>query len=96
MSTESFAKSASVGPGVRLPRLPALHPKKGGVQNKAIRLGRAFWVRVAQAAQYYASVAELGEKAPEVLKDNADGLTEHEVRCCYPNLVVAPLGEEKK
>ena len=99
-----FARGVRVGPGVRLPRLPALYAKK-----KRWLLSRGFrkiqtWrttTKIRSGAANYSSLEPLSDKVREVLEDHANRgqvlkLSEDEARKRYPNLVVASLGAQRK
>ena len=105
----SFAEGVRVGPGARLPRLPALYArkKKWRLPEQADPLDyqeeycstERIWRR------NYASVSELTDKVLAVMEDQAERgqvlkFTEQEARERYPNLVVAPgrtnLGESSQ
>ena len=101
----SFAEGVRVGPGARLPRLPALYArkKKWRLPEQADPLDyqeekcstERIWRR------NYASVSELTDKVLAVMEDQAERgqvlkFTEREARERYPNLVVASLGANRK
>ena len=95
-----FSQGVRVGPGVRLPRLPALYSKK-----RRWRLPEQQPDQVEDSPtgeekpwqRNYSSVALLEDKVTEVLEDQcARGqvrkYSEREARETYPGLVVAALG----
>ena len=101
----SFAEGVRVGPGARLPRLPALYArkKKWRLPEQADPLDyqeekcstERIWRR------NYASVSELTDKVLAVMEDQAERgqvlkFTEREARERCPNLVVASLGAIRK
>ena len=100
-----FASGVRVGPGVRLPRLPALHAKK-----KRWQLPEQRFPEDPDVSNYdedsvwrsnYSSLEPLSDKVREVLEDHANRgrvlkLSEDEARKRYPNLVVASLGAQRK
>ena len=102
-----FAAGVRVGPGVRLPRLPALYPRKKRwrLPRQADPLdyqeGREDAVSV--WGRNYSSVEELSDKVLDVLQDQEKRgqvfrYNEKEARELFPNLTVASLGairEEK-
>ena len=94
-----------VGPGSRLPRLPALYAKKKRWQLPEQRYPEdpddipndeeAVW------RSNYSSLGPLKDKVREVLEDKANRrqvleLSEEEAKKRYPNLVVASLGAQRK
>ena len=100
-----FACGVRVGPGVRLPRLPALYPakRKWRLPEQSNPLdhlegdagGESAWRR------NYTSLQELSDKVVDVLEDQARRgqvlkLSEPEARARFPNLVVASLGANRK
>ena len=101
----SFAEGVRVGPGARLPRLPALHArkKKWRLPEQADPLDyqeeKCSTVRIWR--RNYASVSELTDKVLAVMEDQAERgqvlkFTEREARERYPNLVVASLAVIRK
>ena len=100
-----FARGVRVGPGVRLPRLPALYAKK-----KRWQLPEQRFPEDPDVANYdedsvwrsnYSSLEPLSDKVREVLEDHANRgqvlkLSEDEARKRYPNLVVASSGAQSK
>ena len=101
----SFAEGVRVGPGVRLPRLPALYKAK-----KRWRLPEQsdplLHMEKGETSTYawrnnYPAVASLSAEVTEVLEDQAERgqvlkLSESDARREYPDLVVASLGANKK
>ena len=100
-----FACGVKVGPGVRLPRLPALYPAKrmwrlpeqSNPQDymEGDAGGESAWRRNCTSSQ------ELSDKVVDVLEDQARRgqvlkFTEPETRARFPNLVVASLGANRK
>ena len=100
-----FACGVRVGPGVRLPRLPALYPakRKWRLPEQSNPLdhlegdagGESAWRR------NYTSLHELSDKVVDVLEDQARRgqvlkSSEPEARARFPNLVVASLGANRK
>ena len=100
-----FARGVRVGPGSRLPRLPALYAKKKRWQLPEQRYpedpdgfpndGESVW------RSNYSSLGPLEDKVREVLEDQATRghvlkLSENEAKERYPNLVVASLGAQRK
>ena len=105
MGLSLFASGVRVGPGARLPRLPALYPRK-----KRWRLPRqsdpldyqegredaeSVWRR------NYSFVEKLSDKVLDVLQDQEKRgqvlrYSEREARELYPNLTVASLGAIRK
>ena len=97
----SFARGVRVGPGTRLPRLPALHrPKRkwrladqGDPDDyrEEDLAGDLSWKK------NYSTLAALSDKVKDVLDDQSERgqvlkLGEREARIQYPDLVVAALG----
>ena len=101
----SFAKGVRVGPGARLPRLPALYrPKR---KWKLADQGDPDDYREEELAgdplwkKNYPTLAALSDKVKDVLDDQSERgqvlkLSEREARIQYPDLVVAALGANKK
>ena len=100
-----FVCGVRVGPGVRLPRLPALYPakRKWRLPEQSNPLdhmegdagGESAWRR------NHTSLQELSDKVVDVLEDQARRgqvlkFTEPEARARFPNLVVASLGAKWK
>ena len=100
-----YASGVRIGPGVRLPRLPALYKrkKKWRLPEQADPLdymdeeqsGESPW------RANYSTLAALADKVTEVLDDQAERgqvlkLSEAEARSLYPKLVVASLGANRK
>ena len=101
----SFARGVRVGPGARLPRLPALYrtKKKWRLANQGDPddyreeelAGDPLWKK------NYSTLATLSDKVKDVLDDQSERgqvlkLSEREARIQYPDLVVAALGANKK
>ena len=101
----SFASGVRVGPGARLPRLPALYaPKKRwrlAEQSDPVRYqeervsGEQVWRR------NYSTLVEFTDQVLEVMEDQAKRgqvlkLSEAEAKARFPNLVVASLGAQRK
>ena len=101
----SFAEGVRVGPGVRLPRLPALYKakKKWRLPEQSDPL---LHMEGGETGEYawrnnYPAVATLSAEVTEVLEDQAKRgqvlkLSEQEARSQFPNLVVASLGANRK
>ena len=101
----SFAKGVRVGPGARLPRLPALYrPKR---KWKLADQGDPDDYREEELAgdplwkKNYPTLAALSDKVKDVLDDQSERgqvlkLSERAARIQYPVLVVAALGANKK
>ena len=101
----SFARGVRVGPGTRLPRLPALYRAK-----KKWRLadqGDPDDYREEELAEdplwkkNFSTLAALSDKVKDVLDDQSKRghvlkLSERKARIQYPDLVVAALGANKK
>ena len=94
-----------MGPGVRLPRQPALYhaKRKWRLPEQAdpeeylaeTQMDEAIWKR------NYSSLTEFSDKVLSVMEDQASRgqvlkLTEAEARSRFPNLVVASLGAQRK
>ena len=105
VSLGSFASGARVGPGARLPRLPALY-----AQKRKWRLPRA-----AEPEDYmepqadgdavwrrnYSTLPQHSDKDNDVMEDQARrglviALTEEEARARFPKLAIASLGTNRK
>ena len=100
-----FAMGVRVGPGVRMPRLPALYrPKrKWRLASQADPLEYLEEDASAESTwrRNYASVGELTKQVLEVMDDQARRgqlikLSEAEAKARFPNLVVASLGANRK
>ena len=100
-----FALGVRVGPGVRMPRLPALYrPKrKWRLASQADPLEYLEEDASAESTwrRNYASVGELTKQVLEVMDDQARRgqlikLSEAEAKARFPNLVVASLGANRK
>ena len=100
-----FAQGVKVGPGTRMPRLPALFkPKKNGAfRPKWIRL--TIWSmppdRSGVWRSNYATTRKFETQVLDVMHDQASRgqiivMTESEARSRYPGLVVASLGAQRK
>ena len=105
VSLGSFAAGVRVGPGARLPRLPALYfrKKKWRPPRQADPLDYAASSPDAEAAwrRNYSSLSEFSQKVVEVLEDQSRRgqvivLSEQEARRRFPNLTVASLGAQRK
>ena len=101
----SFAEGVRVGPGVRLPRLPALYKakKKWRLPEQSDPLLHMEKGETGEHAwrNNYPAVASLSAEVTEVLEDQARRgqvlkLSECDARREYPDLVVASLGANKK
>ena len=99
----SFAEGVRLGPGVRLPRLPALYKakKKWSLPEQADPLLHLEEVHTSDFAwrSNYPAVSTLAAEVTEVLEDHARRgqvlkLTEHEAKTRFPGLVVASLGAQ--
>ena len=104
VSIGSFAAGVRVGPGVRLPRLPALYKAKKrwslSEQSDPVAHLEEVQATVQTWRRNYPAVATLSAEVTEVLEDHARRgqvlkLTEHEAKSRYPGLVVASLGANK-
>ena len=105
VSIGSFASGVRVGPGVRLPRLPALYKakKRWSLPEQSDPVAYLEEVQATDQTwrRNYPAVATLSAAVTEVLEDHARRgqvlkLTEHEAKSRYPGLVVASLGANKK
>ena len=93
-----------VGPGARLPRLPALYPAKKRWRLSEQGDPRNYLEQVDTVSMWrtnYASLDVFPDKVLAVLEDQATRgqvikMTEHEARRRYPDLVVASLGAQRK
>ena len=100
-----FARGVRVGPGARLPRLPALYhrKRKWRLPQQSDPLdyqedrddAEAVWRR------NYSSLNELSDKVLEVMADQSKRgqvlrMSEEEARRRFPNLTVASLGAHRK
>ena len=101
----SFAEGVWLGPGVRLPRLPALckAKKKWSLPEQADPLLHLAEVHTSDHTwrNNYPAVAALAAEVTEVLEEHARRgqvfkLSEHDARSRFPGLVVASLGANKK
>ena len=101
----SFARGVRVGPGARLPRLPALYAKKTSwrlpEQYNALDYQEERAASEGVWRRNYSTVQGLADKVEAVLDDHAVRgqvlrLTETEARTRYPNLTVPSLGAIKK
>ena len=100
-----FAKGVRVGPGARLPRLPALYkPKRKWRLQEQANAQDYLEGTIDEETTWrknYASVEVLSEKVVEVLRDQAARgqvliLSEQEAKEKYPGLVIASLGAQRK
>ena len=99
-----FSLGVRVGPGARLPRLPALHPAKKRWRLTEQSDPRNYLEQgdtVSMWRSNYASLDLFSDKVLEVLEDQTKRgqvikITEPEARQRYPNLVVASLGAQRK
>ena len=99
-----FSQGVRVGPGVRLPRLPALYAKKRRWRLPEQQPGQMEDLPTGEESPWqrnYSSVAPLEKQVVEVLEDHcARGqvrkYSEREAREKFPGLVVAALGAARK
>ena len=101
-----FAKGVRVGPGVRMPRLPALYKRKKKWRLASQADLRNYLEDEEAGGEHtwrrnYSSLDELSDKVIDVLEDQSKRgqilkLSEAEAKRQYPNLVVASLGANKK
>ena len=99
-----FSMGVRVGPGARLPRLPALSPAKKRWRLTEQGDARNYLEQVDTVSMWrtnYASSDVFSDKVLVVLEDQATRgqvikMTEHEARRRYPDLVVAALGAQRK
>ena len=105
LSIGSFVAGVRVGPGVRLPRLPALckAKKRWSLPEQSDPVAHLEEVQATDQTwrRNYPAVATLSAEVTEVLEDHASRgqvlkLTECEAKSRYPGLVVASLGGNKK
>ena len=99
-----YAQGVKVGPGTRMPRLPALYKakKNGAFRPRWTRL--IIWSAPDRSGIWrgnYASLREFESQVLEVMHDQASRgqiivMTESEARSRYPDLVVASLGAQRK
>ena len=92
----AFAQGVKVGPGTRMPRLPALYRPKRRWRLESQRDPQAKPWR-----QNYTSLTVFADKVEAVLEDEAargqvPKYSEEEARVRYPDLVVASLGAQRK
>ena len=102
----NFAKGVRVGPGVRMPRLPALYKRKKKWRLASQADPRNYLEDEEAGGEHtwrrnYSSLDELSDKVIDVLEDQSKRgqilkLSEAEAKRQYPNLVVASLGANKK
>ena len=102
----NFAKGVRVGPGVRMPRLPALYKRKKKWRLASQADLRNYLEDEEAGGEHtwrrnYSSLDELSDKVIDVLEDQSKRgqilkLSEAEAKRQYPNLVVASLGANKK
>ena len=99
-----FSLGVRVGPGARLPRLPALYPAKKRWRLTEQGDPRNYLEQVNTVSMWrtnYASLDVFSDKVLAVLEDQAARgqvikMTEHEARQRYPDLLVASLGAQRK
>ena len=99
-----FSRGVRVGPGVRLPRLPALYAKKRRWRLPEQQPGQLEDLPTGEESPWqrnYSSAAPLEKQVVEVLEDHcARGqvrkYSEREAREKFPGLVVAALGAARK
>ena len=101
----AFAQGVKVGPGTRMPRLPALYRPKRRWRLESQRDPQAYLEEEEHSAkpwrQNYTSLTEFADKVEAVLEDqSARGqvlkYSEEAARDRYPDLVVASLGAQRK
>ena len=101
----SFAQGVKVGPGSRMPRLPALYKAKRRWRLPEQRDPMNYLEEEQQSEnpwrQNYATVAGLADKVLAVLEDQVSRgqvrkYTEAEAVAMYPGLVIASLGANRK
>ena len=101
----SFAQGVKVGPGSRMPRLPALYKAKRRWRLPEQRDPMNYLQEEQQSEnpwrQNYATVAGLADKVLAVLEDHVSRgqvrkYTEAEAVAMYPGLVIASLGANRK
>ena len=100
-----YAQGVKVGPGTRMPRLPALHKpkKKWRLQSQVDPLDYLEYApdRSGVWRSNYASLREFESQVLEVMHDQASRgqiivMSEKEARTRYPDLVIASLGAQRK
>ena len=100
-----YAQGVKVGPGTRMPRLPALYKpkKKWRLPSQVDPLDYLEYApdRSGVWRRNYATLRESESQVLEVMHDQASGgqiivMTESEARSRYPDLVVASLGAQRK
>ena len=99
-----FSLGVRVGPGARLPRLPALYPAKKRWRLTEQGDPRNYLEQVNTVSMWRTNCASLdvfSDKVLTVLEDQAARgqvikMTEHEAHQRYPDLVVASLGAQRK
>ena len=105
MNLGSFASGVRVGPGARLPRLPALYaPKKKwrlAEQSDPVRYQEERVSTEQVWRRNYSTLVEFTDQVLEVMEDQAKRwqvlkLSEDEARARFPNLVVASLEAQRK
>ena len=104
VSLGSFASGVRVGPGARLPRLPALYaPKKWPLteQSDPVRYQEERVSTEQVWRRNYSTPVEFKNQVLEVMEDQAKRgqvlkLSESEARAKFPNLVAASLGAQRK
>ena len=96
-----FALGVGVGPGARLPRLPALNKAKAKMEIDGSRKSRGILGRRTRfgdsLGSNFPTVSELAEKVEDqVRRGQVIKHTEKEARVLYPCLVIASLGANRK
>ena len=99
-----FSLGVRVGPGARLPRLPALYPAKKRWPLTEQSDPRNYLEQVNTVSMWrtnYASLDAFSDKVLAVLEDQTTRgqvikMTERDARQRYPDLVVASLGAQRK
>ena len=94
----AFAQGVKVGPGTRMPRLPALHRPKRRWRLESQMDPQGLPRR---RGTNCTSLTGFADKVDAVLEDQAARgqvlkYSEEEARACYPDLVVASLGAQRK
>ena len=100
-----YAQGVKVGPGTRMPRLPALYKpkKKWRLPSRVDPLDYLEYARDKSGVwrRNYASLREFESQVLEVMHDQAARgqiivMTESEARSRYPDLVIGSLGTQRK